>query len=75
LRSLLLAFVGWSAMKTLWGTRMVEDVVAWLPHSPMWNEPNFANGNSTLCTSVIVPGSDYHVQSLFQVVQIHTTWE
>jgi hypothetical protein len=33
--SLLLAFVGWSAMKTSWGTCMVEDVVAWLPHSPM----------------------------------------
>jgi hypothetical protein len=35
LRSLLLAFIGWSAMKTSWGTCMVEDVVAWLPHSPM----------------------------------------
>jgi hypothetical protein len=34
-RSLLLAFVGWSAVKTLWGTCMVEVVVAWLPHSPM----------------------------------------
>jgi hypothetical protein len=34
-----------------------------------------ANGNSTLCTSVIVPGSGYHVQSLSQVVQIHTTRE
>jgi hypothetical protein len=33
--SLLLAFVGWSAVKTLWGTCMVEDVVVWLPHSPM----------------------------------------
>jgi hypothetical protein len=34
-----------------------------------------ANGNPTLCTSVIVPGSGYHVQSLSQVVQIHTTRE
>jgi hypothetical protein len=34
-----------------------------------------ANGNSTLCTSVIVPRSGYHVQSLSQVVQIHITWE
>jgi hypothetical protein len=34
LRSLLFAFVGWSTMKTSWGTCMVEDVVAWLPHSP-----------------------------------------
>jgi hypothetical protein len=34
LRSLLLAFVGWSAIKTLWGTCMVEDVVAWLPTPP-----------------------------------------
>jgi hypothetical protein len=32
-----------------------------------------ANGNPTLCTSVIVPGRGYHVQSLSQVVQIHTT--
>jgi hypothetical protein len=31
-----------------------------------------ANGNSTLCTLVIVPGSGYHVQPLSQVVQIHT---
>jgi hypothetical protein len=31
------------------------------------------NGNPTLCTSVIVPGRGYHVQSLSQVVQIHTT--
>jgi hypothetical protein len=34
-----------------------------------------ANGNPTLCTSVIVPGRCYHVQSLSQVVQIHTTRE
>jgi hypothetical protein len=34
-----------------------------------------ANGNPTLCTSVIVPGRGYHVQSLSQVVQIHTTRE
>jgi hypothetical protein len=34
-----------------------------------------ANGNPTLCTSVIVPGKGYHVQSLSQVVQIHTTRE
>jgi hypothetical protein len=34
-----------------------------------------ANGNPTLCTSVIVPGRGYHVQSLSQVVQIHTTLE
>jgi hypothetical protein len=34
-----------------------------------------ANGNPTLCTSVIVPGRGYHVQSLSQVVQIHTTHE
>jgi hypothetical protein len=33
--SLPFAFVGWSAMKTSWGTCTVEDVVAWLPHSPM----------------------------------------
>jgi hypothetical protein len=31
--------------------------------------------NPTLCTSVIVPGRGYHVQSLCQVVQIHTTRE
>jgi hypothetical protein len=34
-----------------------------------------ANGNPTLCTSMIVPGRGYHVQSLSQVVQIHTTRE
>jgi hypothetical protein len=34
-----------------------------------------ANGNPTLCTSVIVLGRGYHVQSLSQVVQIHTTRE
>jgi hypothetical protein len=33
------------------------------------------NGNPTLCTSVIAPGRGYHVQSLSQVVQIHTTRE
>jgi hypothetical protein len=32
-----------------------------------------AKGNPTLCTSGIVPGSGYHVQSLSQVVQINTT--
>jgi hypothetical protein len=32
-----------------------------------------ANGNSTVCTSVRVPGSGYHMQSLSRVVQIHTT--
>jgi hypothetical protein len=39
------------------------------------NETNqiSANGNPTLCTSVIVPGRGYHVQSLSQVVQLHTT--
>jgi hypothetical protein len=35
LRFLLLAFVRCSAMKTLWGTCMVKDVVAaWLPTPP-----------------------------------------
>jgi hypothetical protein len=39
------------------------------------NETNqiSANGNPTLCTSVIVPRRGYHVQSLSQVVQLHTT--
>jgi hypothetical protein len=41
----------------------------------MWCETTriSANGNPTLCTSVIVPGRGYHVQFLSQVVQIHTT--
>jgi hypothetical protein len=39
LQSLLLAFVWWSAMKTSWGTCMVEDVVACapLPHACIWH--------------------------------------
>jgi hypothetical protein len=42
--------------------------------SPETNQIS-ANGNSTLCTCVIVPGSGYHVQSVTQVVHIHTTRE
>jgi hypothetical protein len=38
-------------VKTLWGTCMVEDVVAWLPHSPMLAFdilPSYGGGIGTL---------------------------